>query len=105
VPNNQIRGYPRNSQSKKGREMNTIITFVKERGFTLMICGMLTAVVGIIAYVTLNTPRFAGTPLPKAALVLTILGFAIYFTGRVSLAIQRRRNPSGGRSGNSDEEE
>ncbi|MCL2690509.1 MAG: hypothetical protein FWE57_11780 [Chitinispirillia bacterium] len=78
--------------------MNTILAFIKERGFTVMIWGMLTAVAGIVAYVTINTPRFAGTPLPKAALALTIIGFIIYIAGRVSVAMQRRRNSYGRRS-------
>jgi len=79
--------------------MKAVVTFIKERGFTVMIWGMLTAIAGIIAYVMFNTPRFAGTPLPKAALALAVIGFVIYFTGRVSLAMQRRRNSYGRRSG------
>jgi len=85
---------------KKEREMKAIMTFIKERGFTVMVWGMLTAIAGIIAYVTFNTPRFVGTPLPKAALALAITGFVIYFTGRVSLAMQRRRNSYGRSSDN-----
>jgi len=77
--------------------MKAIKAFIKERGFTVMIWGMLTAIAGIVAYVTVNTPRFAGTPLPTAALVLAITGFVIYFTGRVSVAMQRRRNSYGRR--------
>jgi hypothetical protein len=79
------------------------VTFIKERGFTVMIWGMLTAVAGIIAYVVLNTPRFAGTPLPKAAVTLAVIGFVIYFTGRVSVAMQRRRNSYGKRSDKEEE--
>jgi len=79
--------------------MKTILTFIKERGFTVMIWGMLTAIAGIVAYVTFNTPRFAGTPLPAAAFTLAIIGFVIYFTGRVSVAMQRKRNSYGRRSG------
>ena len=85
--------------------MKSIVTFVKERGFTVMIWGMLTAIAGIIAYVTFNTPRFAGTPLPKAALVLAITGFVIYFTGRVSVAMQRRRNSYGRRDEREEEQD
>ncbi|MDR2727666.1 MAG: hypothetical protein LBB56_00935 [Chitinispirillales bacterium] len=78
--------------------MRAVITFIKERGFTVMIWGMLTAVAGIVAYVVLNTPRFAGTLFPKAAFSLAVIGFVIYFIGRVSVAMQRRRNSSGKRT-------
>lgn len=78
--------------------MRAVITFIKERGFTVMIWGMLTAVAGIVAYVVLNTPRFAGTPFPRAAFSLAVIGFVIYFIGRVSVATQRRRNSSGARA-------
>ena len=73
--------------------MKKVLKFISERGFTIMVGGMLTAIAGIIAYVVINTPRFAGTPFPHAALALTITGFVVYFVGRVSLHMQRRRNP------------
>ncbi|MDR0306906.1 MAG: hypothetical protein LBI42_08735 [Chitinispirillales bacterium] len=73
--------------------MKTLLNFIANRGFTIMICGLLTTISGIIAYVILDTPRFAGSPYIKAAFALTITGLAIYVIGRISLAIQRRRNP------------
>jgi len=74
--------------------MKKVLKFISERGFTIMVGGMLTAIAGSIAlYVVKNTPRFAGTPFPHAALALTITGFVVYFVGRVSLHMQRRRNP------------
>jgi flagellar biosynthesis/type III secretory pathway M-ring protein FliF/YscJ len=71
--------------------IKAIKEFIAERGLTLMLCGMLTVVIGVGAYMFFNTPRYAGTPLPQAAFALAVVGFVIYAIGRVSLAKQRSR--------------
>jgi hypothetical protein len=67
-----------------------IKAFIAERGLTLMIFGISAAAAGVLLYAFLNTPRYAALHYPQAAMGLAFLGFAAYFTGRVSVAIQRR---------------
>ena len=71
--------------------MKAVFAFIAERGFSLMLGGFMVTVAGIVAYATINTPRFAGTPYPTAAVVFTFIGLAVYITGRVSVSLQRRR--------------
>jgi len=71
--------------------MKAVLRFIAESGFSLMLGGFMVTVAGIVAYATINTPRFAGTPYPAMAIVLTFIGLAVYITGRVSVSLQRRR--------------
>jgi len=71
--------------------MKVIIDFIVERGFALMLFGFGAAVAGVLAYALINTPRYAATPYPSLAVGLAFAGFIVYFTGRVSVAVQRRR--------------
>jgi len=72
--------------------MGVIKEFIAGRGFTLMLFGVLTALLGVILYAVLNTPRYAATAFPKAAVGIAVLGFATYAVGRVSVAMQRNEN-------------
>ncbi|MDR2577345.1 MAG: hypothetical protein LBC70_00845 [Chitinispirillales bacterium] len=72
--------------------MKKVMNFVINRGFTFMLCGMLTAITGVISYMVFSgLPRYRFTPLPQASIVLAITGFSIYFIGRIALAAQRNR--------------
>ncbi|MDR3013630.1 MAG: hypothetical protein LBU70_10575 [Chitinispirillales bacterium] len=73
--------------------MIKIKNYIAERGFSVMLCGMLTAVVGVVGYMYFQSypARFEKTPLPTVTVVLAFTGLAIYVIGRVSLAIQRNR--------------
>jgi membrane protein implicated in regulation of membrane protease activity len=84
--------------------MRAVFAFIAERGFSLMLGGFMVTVAGIVAYATINTPRFAGTPYPTAAIVLTFIGLAVYVVGRVSVSLQRRRaQERGGRKAADDD--
>ncbi|MDR2693815.1 MAG: hypothetical protein LBB74_06330 [Chitinispirillales bacterium] len=72
--------------------INTVKEFIAYRGFTFMIFGISVAAAGVLAYAFLNTPRYAATIFPKAAVGLAVLGFAAYIVGRVSLGMQRNDN-------------
>ncbi|MDR0331659.1 MAG: hypothetical protein LBH93_08130 [Chitinispirillales bacterium] len=72
--------------------MDAIKIFLAERGFTLMVCGIIMAAAGVLLYALLNTPRYGATFYPRAAMGVAIAGFAVYFTGRVSVAVQRSRS-------------
>jgi len=85
--------------------MKAFFTFIAERGFSLMLYGFMTTVAGIVAYATINTPRFAGTPYPTAAVVLTFIGLAVYVIGRVSVSLQRRRAHERGSNRAADDDE
>jgi uncharacterized membrane protein HdeD (DUF308 family) len=69
--------------------------FVADRGFTLMLFGIAAAAAGVLLYAFLNTPRFAALYYPQAAMGLAVLGFVVYFTGRVSVYIQRNKSKRG----------
>jgi len=74
--------------------INAIEKFIVERGFTLMLCGLVTAIAGVSLnlYVQYNPAYFFGLPwVLSLSVVLAIAGFAVYIIGRVLLAIQRRR--------------
>jgi len=71
--------------------MKAFFAFIAEHGVTLMLCGFMTTLAGIVAYATINTPRYAGTPYPAAAIVLVFIGLAVYIVGRISVAVQRKR--------------
>ena len=72
--------------------ISAIKEFIAYRGFTFMLFGISAAAAGVVAYAFLNTPRYAATIFPKAAVGLAILGFATYMIGRVSLGMQRSDN-------------
>jgi len=72
--------------------VKTIREFIVGRGFTLMIFGISVAAAGVLLYALINTPRYASTIFPKAAVGLAILGFASYLVGRVSIGMQRGEN-------------
>jgi len=72
--------------------INAIKGFVADRGFTFMIFGISAAAAGVLMYYFVNTPRYAATIFPKAAVGLAILGFAAYFVGRVSVGMQHKAN-------------
>jgi len=66
--------------------------FVANRGFTLMILGISAAAAGVLLYAVFNTPRYAEFHYPQIAVGIAVLGFITYFTGRVSVAMQRKDN-------------
>jgi len=66
--------------------------FIVNRGFTLMILGISAAAAGVLMYAIFNTPRYAEFYYPQIAVGIAILGFATYFTGRVSVHMQRKDN-------------
>jgi hypothetical protein len=72
--------------------INAIKGFVADRGFTLMIFGISAAAAWVLWYAFVNTPRYAATFFPKAAVGLSILGFAAYLVGRVSVGMQHKAN-------------
>jgi len=71
--------------------MKKITEFVISNCFTIMLAGMFVAVSGVITYMFINTPRYAGTPLPHVVMAVAIVGFTTYFIGRVGLVANRRR--------------
>ena len=73
--------------------MGAIKTFIAERGFTLMLCGFVMALTGVL-FSAVVAPRFASPVYRQAAVVIAIVGFALYFTGRVSEAMRKRRKPA-----------
>jgi membrane protein implicated in regulation of membrane protease activity len=85
--------------------MKFFFAFIAERGFSLMLGGFMITVAGIVAYATINTPRFAGTPYPTAAIVFTFIGLAVYIIGRVSVSVQRRRTYERGRGRAADDDD
>jgi len=72
--------------------MGRIKEFILNRGFTLMLCGFSTALVGVLLCWILQTPRYAGTFYPQAAVGLAFLGLAVYIVGRVSVGMQHNAN-------------
>jgi membrane protein implicated in regulation of membrane protease activity len=72
--------------------IKAIREFIVGRGFTLMIFGISAAAAGVLLYAFVNTPRYASTIFPKAAVGLSILGFASYLVGRVSIGLQHKEN-------------
>jgi len=86
--------------------MKVVLRYIAEHGFSLMLCGFMTTVAGIVAYFAIKTSRFAWTPYPTAAVVLVFIGFAVYVVGRVSVAMQRRRTfERGSRGAAADDDE
>jgi len=85
--------------------MKAVFAFIAEHGFTLMLGGVMTIIAGIAAYMTINVPRFAGTPYPTVAVVIVFIGFAIYVVGRVSVAVQRKRTYERGSRTAADDDE
>jgi uncharacterized membrane protein len=73
--------------------IKAIKEFIAERGFTLMIIGIVVAAVGVLlcAFIFF-TPRLAMPYNVWAAKGLAVLGFAMYFTGRSSVYIRRSRS-------------
>jgi hypothetical protein len=72
--------------------LRVIKEFIVDRGFTFMIFGISAAAAGVLMYAFVNTPRYAATLFPKAAVGLAILGFTTYLVGRVSVGMQRNNN-------------
>ncbi|MDR0330829.1 MAG: hypothetical protein LBH93_03870 [Chitinispirillales bacterium] len=70
--------------------MGAIKEFIAERGFTLMLCGFAMAAVGVLFYAFV-APRYASPFYPQAAVAVAVAGFAVYFTGRISVAMRKRR--------------
>jgi uncharacterized membrane protein len=76
--------------------VRAIKEFVAERGFTLMISGFAVAAAGVLLYAYLRyNPRFNAPLYLYPAMGLAVLGFAIYFTGRISVYMQRNRSKRG----------
>jgi len=72
--------------------MGRIKEFILNRGFTLMLCGMSAAALGVLLFALLNTPRYAAFYYPQASVGLFFLGLAVYIVGRVSVGMQRNAN-------------
>jgi uncharacterized membrane protein len=74
--------------------IKAIKEFIADRGYTLMFIGFAAAVAGVSLYAFfIYKPRFATLKYPQAAAMgLAVLGFAVYFTGRISVYIQRSRS-------------
>lgn len=66
--------------------------FIVNRAFTFMIFGMAMAVAGVFSsMVFVDTPRYVGTIYPVLTNVVAVLGFVMYFVGRIALSIQRKQ--------------
>jgi len=72
--------------------ISAVKEFIVNRGFTLMLIGISTAIVGVLLFMFLNTPRYAPLYYPQIAMGIALVGFAVYFTGRVSVYMQRNEN-------------
>jgi hypothetical protein len=72
--------------------VRVIKEFIVGRGFTLMVVGISVSAAGVLLYALFNTPRYAPLYYPQAALGIFFLGIVTYFTGRVSVAMQRNDN-------------
>lgn len=71
--------------------VKSVKDFLTEHGFRVMIFGISAAAAGVLLYALLRTPRYAGTVYPLFAVGLAVFGFAVYFVGRVSVAMQRSK--------------
>lgn len=66
--------------------------FILARAFTLMIFGMAMAVAGVFSsMVFVDTPRYVGTIYPILTNIVAVLGFVMYFVGRIALSISRKQ--------------
>jgi len=72
--------------------ISAVKEFIVNRGLTLMLIGISTAVVGVALCAYFFTPRYAGLPYPRIAVGVAVVGFVVYFVGRVSVYMQRRDN-------------
>ncbi|MFP4014295.1 MAG: hypothetical protein ACLFVQ_09440 [Chitinispirillaceae bacterium] len=73
--------------------MANFVNYIKEHGFTLMLIGMFLAIASIIAYISVQSPRYAGTIYPQITMGGAVTGFVIYFIGRILVMLQRRKGP------------
>lgn len=89
--------------------MDKVIQFIKERGHVIMLTGFVTTLSGVMSFmIIMNYPMFRQSPYARhAAMVLVFIGLAVYVTGRISVAAERRRAQLEarvkGRRGRSDE--
>jgi len=71
--------------------MKKVVDFIKERGLAIMLSGMFTVIVGVMAYMVIINTYLRHSAMRQAAVVLVFVGLGVYIIGRVSVAAQRRR--------------
>jgi uncharacterized membrane protein YqjE len=69
--------------------MKSIVAFLLNHGFTLMLIGMVTTIVGLLVLVNRGSAWMVP---PEVARAVAATGVVIYVVGRVCVALERRQS-------------